>query len=120
MMVLSAILSSSGLYFLSCCAVKLRESDPDRAKQSFYTIAVATLPQATMVIDAAVAIKCFGVGTSYFIVVGDLVPVALEGMGVTSSVLLNRHFCIIMCFLCGGVPLILQKSLDALRCLTPF
>ena len=118
MMVLSAILSSSGLYFLACCATRLREEDPARTKQSFYTIALATLPQATMLIDFAVAIKCFGVGTSYFIVCGDLVPVALEGMGLRGELLLNRHFCIAICFVFGGIALMPQRWLTLTLTLT--
>jgi len=110
-----ACLSSFGLLLLSYCATRLREEDPKRTKQSFYTIAMACLPQATGVIDAAVAIKCFGVGTSYFIVIGDLVPTALEGLGVHSAFLQQRRVCITICFICGAIPLIIKKSLDALR-----
>lgn len=69
LLIVFACLASLGLFLLSCCATKLREADPKRGKQSFYAIAMAVLPQATTLIDAAVAIKCFGVGTSYFIVV---------------------------------------------------
>jgi len=115
LLIVFACLASLGLFLLSCCATKLREADPKRGKQSFYAIAMAVLPQATTLIDAAVAIKCFGVGTSYFIVVGDLVPTALEGLGIESEFLLQRRVCITICFLCGGLPLIFQKSLDALR-----
>jgi hypothetical protein len=32
------------------------------------------VPRAVLAIDAAVAIKCFGVATSYLIVVGDQMP----------------------------------------------
>ena len=67
-------------------------------------------PSLTSLIDTAVAIKCFGVGTSYFIVCGDLVPVALEGMGLRGELLLNRHFCIAICFVFGGIALMLQRS----------
>ena len=57
---------------------------------SFYTVAKASVPSFTKLIDVAVMIKCFGVGTSYLIVIGDLAPdvPSLLALSVQSSVLL--------------------------------
>lgn len=60
--------SAFALHLLSLCA--LREPGP----ASFYSVAITAMPSATIVIDLAVAIKCFGVATSYLIVIGDLMP----------------------------------------------
>lgn len=52
-----------------------------RAPCSFYTVAMAVAPRWTWLIDSAVAIKCFGVATSYLIIVGDLLPDAMLSAG---------------------------------------
>jgi len=59
LMIFAAASSLFALHFLSECA--LREKLP----ASFYSGASKALPKFTIVIDAAVAIKCFGVATSY-------------------------------------------------------
>ncbi|KAG8460572.1 hypothetical protein KFE25_011347 [Diacronema lutheri] len=41
---------------------------------SFYSVANAAIPRWAFVIDLAVAVKCFGVATSYLIVAGDMLP----------------------------------------------
>ena len=45
---------------------------------NFHRVAEAAVPRAAWLIDLAVAIKCFGVGCSYLIVVGDLMPEVVE------------------------------------------
>ena len=45
---------------------------------SFYSVSRVTISQAQYIVNLAVAVKCFGVGTSYFIVVGDLMPPVLK------------------------------------------
>jgi amino acid permease len=47
---------------------------------SFYTVANASIPNWAFAIDLAVAIKCFGVATSYLIVAGDLMPTVMAQM----------------------------------------
>lgn len=47
-------------------------------------VANAALPSLTAVIDVAVAIKCFGVATSYLIVVGDLMPEVITTYPITT------------------------------------
>ena len=77
---------------------------------SFYVIANAACPILTSFIDIAVAIKCFGVATSYLIVIGDLMPDALAEMGVQTT----RQLWVTMGMGIVG-PLSCLKTLDALK-----
>ncbi|KAL3237723.1 amino acid transporter [Nakaseomyces bracarensis] len=83
-------------------------------KVSFFTLAQVVNPALSVVFDAAIAIKCFGVGVSYMIVVGDLMPKIWANL-TTSSVLHSRGFniTIIMAFVVG--PLCFMRSLNSLR-----
>lgn len=60
--------SAMALHFLAKCAKKVP------APISFFSVAEAALPGYSGVIDFAVAIKCYGVATSYLVVIGDLMP----------------------------------------------
>ena len=64
--------SALALHFLVKCA----KSIPGSA--SFYSVAEVALPGYSSFIDLAVAVKCYGVATSYLIVVGDLMPAGKE------------------------------------------
>jgi len=110
--------SGFGLWLLSLCSIKARTECPESKPQSFYTLSERTIPGrwGGMIVDAAVAIKCFGVGTSYFIVIGDLVPEALEGISehIGSPWNLRQSWIgLYALVLCG--PLVLLKDLNALR-----
>ena len=48
---------------------------------SFYAVAEISVPKFSMLIDVAVAVKCLGITTSYLIVIGDSLPVALQQLG---------------------------------------
>ncbi|KAJ5947653.1 Vacuolar amino acid transporter 5 [Penicillium verhagenii] len=79
-----------GLYLQSRCAQYL-----DRGNASFFALSQLTYPNAAVVFDAAIAIKCFGVGVSYLIIIGDLMPgVVLGFVGGDPSYdfLVDRHF----------------------------
>lgn len=58
--------SAFALHTLSLCALKTP------GNSSFYSVCHHVMPSLTALIDIAVSIKCFGVATSYFIVIGDL------------------------------------------------
>ena len=60
-------LSGIGLQLMCLAAREYPGSD-------FASLAKKTIPWAKTVVDIAVAIECFGVGTSYMMVSGDLVP----------------------------------------------
>lgn len=67
-LILSASIASFSLHLLSVCA--LTQSMPS----SFHKVGKSVFTSASVLIDIAVAIKCFGVATSYLIVIGDLMP----------------------------------------------
>ena len=86
----SGLTAGFGLYLQTRCARYL-----DRGSASFFALSQITYPNAAVVFDAAIAIKCFGVGVSYLIIIGDLMPGVIRGF--TSDVggllfLLDRHF----------------------------
>jgi amino acid permease len=47
--------SGIGLYFLSRCALRI-----ERGHSSFFAVAKRTYPEAAILFDSAIAIKCFG------------------------------------------------------------
>lgn len=73
---LFALSSGFSLHLLAICALKSKQPS------SFYHVAEAAIPQASWLIDFAVAIKCFGVASSYLVVIGDLMPTAMTELGV--------------------------------------
>jgi amino acid permease len=108
----SAVASGFGLYLQSRCARYL-----DRGSSSFYAIAQLTYPNASVVLDSAIVIKCFGVGVSYLIIIGDLMPGVVVGLSDAwdpSSCLLNRGFWITI-FMIPVMVLSFMKRLDSLK-----
>ena len=65
-----------GLYLQTKCARYL-----ERGTASFYAVSQVTYPNAAVVFDAAIALKCFGVAVSYLIIIGNLMPGVMEGLG---------------------------------------
>ena len=99
--------SAFALHTLSLCAKKIG------GPSSFYSIATHAMPSLTLVIDAAVAIKCFGVATSYLIVIGDLMPDVMQQFGA-SDVAQDRHLWVFLGFSVVA-PLCLLRNLDSLK-----
>lgn len=86
----SGCASAFGLYLQTRCARYL-----DRGTSSFFALSQITYPNAAVIFDAAIAIKCFGVGVSYLIIIGDLMPGVVRGfMDGADSIpfLVDRHF----------------------------
>ena len=85
----SGLTAGFGLYLQTLCARYL-----DRGGASFFALSQITYPNAAVVFDAAIAIKCFGVGISYLIIIGDLMPGVVLGFDShpSSDFLVNRHF----------------------------
>ena len=92
--------SGIGLYFLSRCALRI-----ERGHSSFFAVAKRTYPNAAIVFDSAIAIKCFGtsfrvlanlgVAVSYLIIIGDLMPQVIGSIFPGSKsmpFLLDRQF----------------------------
>lgn len=79
-----------GLYLQTRCARYL-----ERGSASFFALSQITYPNAAVVFDAAIAIKCFGVGVSYLIIIGDLMPGVVRGFNEDAGgmeFLVDRHF----------------------------
>lgn len=79
-----------GLYLQSRCAQYL-----DRGHASFFALSQLTYPNASVIFDAAIAIKCFGVGVSYLIIIGDLMPGVVQGFvggSLAYGFLVDRQF----------------------------
>jgi len=71
----SGITAGFGLYLQTRCARYL-----ERGNASFFALSQITYPNAAVLFDAAIAVKCFGVGVSYLIIIGDLMPGVIRGM----------------------------------------
>jgi amino acid permease len=78
-----------GLYLQTLCARYL-----DRGSASFFALSQLTYPNAAVIFDAAIAVKCFGVAVSYLIIIGDLMPGVISGFtdNVGAEFPLDRHF----------------------------
>ena len=107
LLVIFAGLSGLGLHLLSSAC------DLSGRPASFHAVAERAVPGSGVLIDAAIAIKCFGVATSYLIVVGDSVPKALRSFGAPHA-LLNRRLWTV-CAALAVTPLAYLRQIDALR-----
>jgi len=86
----SGTTAAFGLYLQSRCARYL-----ERGTASFFALSQITYPNAAVLFDAAIAIKCFGVGVSYLIIIGDLMPGVVRGFNEGADdipFLVDRHF----------------------------
>ncbi|KAI8632701.1 transmembrane amino acid transporter protein-domain-containing protein [Xylariaceae sp. FL1651] len=108
----SGFTSAFGLYLQSRCARYL-----DRGSSSFFALSQLTYPNAAVIFDAAIAIKCFGVGVSYMIIIGDLMPGVIEGFDSRAAAvpyLMDRNFWI-TAFMLAIIPLSFLRRLDSLK-----
>lgn len=104
--------SAFGLYLQSRCARYL-----DRGSSSFFALSQMTYPNAAVVFDAAIAIKCFGVGVSYIIIIGDLMTGVARGFDSRADelpFLVDRNFWI-TAFMLFIIPLSFLRRLDSLK-----
>jgi amino acid permease len=96
----SGLTAAFGLYLQTRCARYL-----DRGTSSFFALSQITYPNAAVVFDAAIAIKCFGVGVSYLIIIGDLMPDVVRGFNEGADAipfLVDRHFWV-TCFMYASI-----------------
>ncbi|OLL25541.1 Vacuolar amino acid transporter 5 [Neolecta irregularis DAH-3] len=109
--VFAGFTSAMGLYLLSRCATKA-----ERGQASFFAIANKTYPSAAVIFDIAIALKTFGVGVSYLIIIGDLMPqISLSIAGLSDfPVFQDRQFWITACMMII-IPLSFLRRLDSLR-----
>lgn len=86
----SGVAAGFGLYLQTRCARYL-----ERGSASYFSLSQITYPNVAVIFDAAIAIKCFGVGVSYLIIIGDLMPGVVRGFSESAGgfdALVDRHF----------------------------
>jgi amino acid permease len=108
----AGVTAGFGLYLQTRCAAYL-----DRGSASFFALSQITYPNAAVIFDAAIAIKCFGVGVSYLIIIGDLMPGVVRGFAAEDSItpfLVDRHFWV-TAFMLVVIPLSFLRRLDSLK-----
>ncbi|OAA47122.1 Amino acid transporter, transmembrane [Metarhizium rileyi] len=108
----SGLTAAFGLYLQSKCSRYL-----ERGTASFFALSQITYSQASVVFDAAIAVKCFGVGVSYMIIIGDLMPGVMLGFNNYADhipYLVDRHFWI-TAFMLLVIPLSFLRRLDSLK-----
>ncbi|KAJ4367811.1 hypothetical protein N0V86_009647 [Didymella sp. IMI 355093] len=101
-----------GLYLQTRCARYV-----DRGHVSFAALSQLTYPNASILFDAAIAIKCFGVAVSYLIIIGDLMPGVVVGFvpgAADVNFLVDRQFWI-TAFMLIVIPLSFLRRLDSLK-----
>ncbi|KAH3919610.1 hypothetical protein HBI56_028960 [Parastagonospora nodorum] len=101
-----------GLYLQTRCARYI-----DRGHVSFATLSQLTYPNLSIIFDAAIAIKCFGVAVSYLIIIGDLMPGVVRGFASgagDTNFLVDRQFWI-TAFMLIVIPLSFLRRLDSLK-----
>lgn len=103
----AGLCTTFSLHCLAICASKVKPPS------SFYRVTEASIPKFTFLIDASVASMCFGVGVSYLIVIGGLMPDVMDQLGA-DSFWQHREPWIIIGFSIVG-PLSCFKNLDALK-----
>ena len=118
MICLGAAFSANGLILLT------RAAQQAGLPASFYSVARAAVPEYTVLIDLAVALKCFGVATGYLITVGDCMVDALDHLVLNGddqhdhswwiSLVLARQFWIVGA-LFTVLPISFFRTLDSLK-----
>ncbi|KAF1953445.1 vacuolar amino acid transporter-like protein 6 [Byssothecium circinans] len=101
-----------GLYLQTRCAKYV-----DRGHVSFAALSQLTYPNLSILFDAAIAIKCFGVAVSYLIIIGDLMPGVVVGFAPGAgeiTFLVDRQFWI-TAFMLIVIPLSFLRRLDSLK-----
>ncbi|KNE70117.1 hypothetical protein AMAG_15092 [Allomyces macrogynus ATCC 38327] len=119
LVLVSGLAAAFGLWLLTHVARHLAGSDRARGPRTpagFFALSTITYPTAAVYFDAAIAIKCFGVATSYLIVIGDLMPEVVRGLlnVDNGNILVWRSFWILVSSL-PIVPLSFAHRLDSLR-----
>lgn len=107
LLVSCGLLSAFGLHLLAACAIK------HELPSSFYSVAERAAPGWSWLVDVAIAIKCFGIATSYLIVIGDSMPKAFRQLSAPWQ-LQDRSFCILLSLAILG-PLSSMSNFDSLR-----
>jgi amino acid permease len=81
---------------------------------SYFSLARITYPSLAVLFDIAIAIKCFGVGVSYLIIIGDLMPQIIQSLNISMPLLQERNFWVSVSMGIVG-PLSFLRKLDSLK-----
>ncbi|KAG5419910.1 hypothetical protein I9W82_001790 [Candida metapsilosis] len=116
LIICSSLTSSFGLYLQN----KVAKYTGQRGSVSYFSLAQLTYPQFSIVFDSAISIKCFGVGVSYLVVIGDLMPKIVETISgddaaVNHPILMHRNFWISLFMAVIVAPLSYLKKLNSLK-----
>lgn len=98
------------LHLLSRCSLKMMEFEP---APTFYSVAMQASPRFATMVDIALIIKCFGVATSYQIVIGGLMPDVMAGLGAPAAMQTRQIWIAIASVII--IPLSFMNSLDGLK-----
>lgn len=108
----SSLTSAFGLYLQN----KVAKYTQQREAVSYFSLCQLTYPQLSVVFDGAIAIKCFGVGVSYLVVIGDLMPKIMELLRFSpDSWFMERNLWITIFMVLMVAPLSYLKKLDSLK-----
>lgn len=107
LLVICGLLSGFGLHLITICALSTE------SPSSFYKVVEKALPGCSVLVDLSIVVKCFGIATSYLVVIGDSMPLAFAQFGAPVG-LQDRNVCILLAFVVLG-PLSALPTLDALR-----
>mmetsp|Transcript_21306 Transcript_21306/g.61573 ORF Transcript_21306/g.61573 Transcript_21306/m.61573 type:complete len:487 (+) Transcript_21306:85-1545(+) len=72
MMAAAGGIAAFALHLLADIVVTMTGGSQGPAEVSFYSVCIQASPRARYVVDVAIALKCFGVATSYLQVIGQL------------------------------------------------
>lgn len=106
----SSFTSAFGLYLQT----KVSKYTKQQQSVSFFSLAQLTYPSLSIVFDSAIAIKCFGVGVSYLVIIGDLMPQIMDTVGAL-GVWLHRNLWITIFMVVIVIPLSYLRRLDSLK-----
>ena len=107
LIVWSSLTSSMGLYLQN----KVAKYTDQRGAVSYFSLAQLTYPNLSILFDSAISIKCFGVGVSYLVVIGDLMPKIMESINVKPDLIfMARNFWITIFMVVIVTPLSYLKN----------
>ncbi|KAG7666072.1 uncharacterized protein J8A68_000328 [[Candida] subhashii] len=108
----SSLTSAFGLYLQN----KVAKYTDQRGVVSYFSLSQLTYPSLSILFDSAISIKCFGVGVSYLVVIGDLMPKIMESLNVKpESLWMHRNVWITLFMVVIVAPLSFLKKLDSLK-----
>ncbi|GME96040.1 unnamed protein product [Ambrosiozyma monospora] len=107
-LIFAALTSGFGMYLQGVSSKFLPESTA-----TFFTVCMITYPHLSVLFDLSIALQCFGVGVSYVVLTGDLMPLVFPFGDDWSDASVRNFYILASCFL--TVPLCYLRKLDSLK-----